>query len=254
MDAEEIVEIVEDVERIKPALIVAGVAGALMGLGTGFFIGWRVANAKLQAKYDARLEEEIHEAKAFYARLNKVNMETPEKAVQQLRPELVDAAEALLEYQGTPQDDPEPPTPATIVEVEVNNVFDTKVTDTWDQEAEEELRKANPGKPYIISEGEYAESEGFAQSTLTYYAGDETLADERDQHIPNIDQTVGLENLRRFGHGTGDARTVFIRNERLRLDFEVLLSDGKYAHEVLGLQHSDGYDARRRPVLRMRNE
>ena len=253
MDAEEIVEIVEDVERFKPALIVAGVAGACIGLGTGFFIGWRVANAKLQAKYDARLEEEIHEAKAFYARLNKVDMETPEKAVQQLRPELANAAEALSTYQGNiPEEVPDEPD--VRIEVEVNNVFDTKVTDTWDQEAEEELRKANPGKPYIISEGEYAESEGFSQSTLTYYAGDETLADERDQHIPNIDQTVGLENLRRFGHGTGDARTVFIRNERLRLDFEVLLSDGKYAHEVLGLQHSDGYDARRRPVLRMRNE
>jgi len=250
MDAEEVLEVVEDVEAAKNYVVLGAVVGFGLGVAVGVFAGYKIANAKLQAKYDVMLENEIAEAKAFYARVNKADFPTPESAVQVLRPEVADAAEALSNYQGNIPEQPEEPD--VVVEVEVNNVFDTKITDTWDQEEEEKTR--TPDKPYIIHENEYMEENGFAQQTLTYYAGDKTLADERDEHIPDVDRTVGLENLLHFGHGTGDARTVFIRNERLKLDFEVVLSDGKFAHEVLGLQHSDGYDARRRPVRRMRNE
>lgn len=261
MDTEEIVEVVEEVAEAKSFVVLGGVVGFGLGVAVGVLGGYYIANRRLQVKYDEQLEREIVEAKSFYARLNKYS--TPEEAVQALRPEVAEAAEALSRYQGTlPDVEVSEPADGTLivgenVTVEVNNVFDTKVTDTWDQEAEEEIRsQLAPGTPFIISEAEYQETEGFAQSTLTYYAGDKTLADERDQHIPDVDKTVGLDNLLRFGHGTGDARTVFVRNERLRVDFEVLLSDGKYAHEVLGLQHSDGADRAdgRRVVRRMRNE
>lgn len=238
MSAEEVVEEVVDFvkegtfqltkkQHYAQLMVVGAFAGATCAVG-----GYLVAKKQLKTKYEKLVAKEIADAKAFYSLLHKKSdLSTPEKAVSTLMPgsEVEKAADALLTYQG--KDDEEP--------TEINkNVFDERSVDDFDYD--EEMKKRSPERPYIISQEEFLQAEpGFDQTTITYYEGDGALADERDQEIPFIDPIIGEGNLQ-FGHGSGDSRIVYIRNERLSADYEVVKSDGKYAHEVLGLEHGDG--------------
>lgn len=132
----------------------------------------------------------------------------------------------------------------THVEEVAKNVFAHQATiDGWDQEREEASR--TPERPYVISHDEYMEnSYEHEQNSLTYYAGDDILADEREQHIDEVESLVGVDNLKLFGHGSRDTNIVYVRNERVETDFEVTLNQGTYAEEVLGFQHSDLPSAR----------
>lgn len=110
----------------------------------------------------------------------------------------------------------------------------------WDQQAEESMRSKNPLAPYVISQDEYFENTpGFEQTTLTYHAKDDTLADEKSQPIEDH-TAVGDDNLNRFGHGSRDPKIVHVRNESLSLDFEIVRSEGSFAEDVFGFTPTDG--------------
>lgn len=215
--------------------------------GAGGAIAWTVSKRHYQAKYEQLAAAEIAEAKAFYAQLHKKDQyATPGEAVQALGAGGIEAAEALERYQGKRSD----PDPADIVvkeetEVqvtEIRNVFeDSQSKDEWDQAAEEEMRATlDADDAYVISQDEYMVGElDYPQQTLTYFAEDDVLVDEKEQPINLIDPVVGEENLTKFGHGSGDNRVVYIRNDKLSMDFEVVKNERSYTKEVLGLQHSD---------------
>jgi len=95
----------------------------------------------------------------------------------------------------------------------------------------------SPDFPYVITEGEFRlERQEYEKDSLTYYAGDDTLAEEDGTYIPDKNGTAGNQNLRDcFGMGSGDERLLYIRNDRVMTDFEITLNDGKYNKEVLGL-------------------
>jgi len=239
------------------------VFGAFAG-GIGGVAAYYIGNKYLKAKYEQIAEKEIAEAKEFYSMLNKKEeFSTPKKAAASLNKSnnpsditVKDAASALQNYQGAEdaeeiaedyeeneedeEDDDEEDEEDEEDEGSVN-VFIEDADNKDDFDIEEEMRSRTPEHPYVINEMEFLQAEPeFSQTSITYYEGDGTLADERDQEIPFVEPVVGQENLQRFGHGSGDSRVVYIRNERLSSDFEVVKSDGKYAHEVLGLKHSGG--------------
>ncbi len=222
-------------------VIVYGLVGAIIG-GT---VGYLVTKRFMKAKYEQIVEEEIANAKEFYRALNKKeDFRTPAKAAEKLHPDslvvVTEAADAIRSYQGEDGDD-EDDYEEEVEEVGEVEVFleDHPEDDDWD--IEEEMKTRTPDAPYIISSEEFMLNEPEnSQTTLTYYLGDGTLADEREQEIPFVEPVVGEENLYHFGRGSGDDNLVYIRNERLGADYEVVKSDGKYAYEVLGFQHSDG--------------
>lgn len=215
------------------------VLGALAG-SVGAVLGHVITKRQLQTKYEKLVAKEIADAKAFYSILHKKgdDVSTPERAIKNLHnPQVGEAADALLTYQGKGDAEPMEITEETVTEVINTNVFEG-AHDNFDYD--EELKNRTSDRPYIISQEEFLQNEpDFSQTTITYYEGDGALADENDKEIPFIDPIIGQNNLR-FGHGSGDARVVYVRNERLSSDYEVLKSDGKYSHEVLGLEHSDG--------------
>lgn len=224
----------------KGYLAGAAFIGGLAIVGVGY-AAYQMGVKRTQTKYEEILEKEVAEAKAFYSALHKKDdFATPEKTALALHgSELEEAAEALLRYQGEDEaDDPEEEE-GTMVAENVNVFLQNSVDDDFD--FDQEMANRSPERPYIIHEQEFMEADPeFEKLSITYYAGDDTLADDGDEEIPLVDETVGEDNLQRFGHGSGDSRIVYIRNERLSTDFEVLKSDGKYAHEVLGLEHADG--------------
>lgn len=202
-------------------------ATAVLSLAAGAVSGYFFAKHQLQAKFDEQLKEEIEFTKKFYAKLHKTDeFETPEKAAAALIPQ--EAVDALIQYQGKTNYH----NIGKDGEEVVRNIF----SETSSTEIEREIANRTEEAPYIISVKEYSENElGHEQSTLTYYEGDGVLADEKDEHIPNIDEAVGDNNIPRFGHRSDDPNTLFVRNCSLEMDFEIIRNQGKYKELVLGM-------------------
>lgn len=79
---------------------------------------------------------------------------------------------------------------------------------------------ASGGDPYVITPEEFGEMDGYETKSLTYYAC-KTLEDENYEIITNIDELIGKESLTHFGEYEDDC--VHVRNDRLRIDFEILM-------------------------------
>jgi hypothetical protein len=119
-----------------------------------------------------------------------------------------------------------------------DTIFKDNSDGDWNMEAEMDGRSA--AHPYIIHHDEFynAENEGFdcTQTTLTYYKGDDILCDEQD--VP-IYEYLKLTGELKFGHGSKDPSVVYIRNEALGAEYEVLLDHGYFQTEILGQQLED---------------
>ena len=81
-------------------------------------------------------------------------------------------------------------------------------------------------EPYVISPYDFGELDDYSQVELTYYA-DGTLEDEDYNIVTDADELIGRDSLYTFGEYEDDA--VFVRNERLRADFQILKDYRTYA-------------------------
>lgn len=87
----------------------------------------------------------------------------------------------------------------------------------------------SPDRPYVIKPEDFGEFYDYEKVSLTYYA-DHVLADSNDDRVDDVDATVGSEALGSFGDYEDDS--VFVRNDRLKCDYEILLDEETYS-EVL---------------------
>ncbi len=124
-------------------------------------------------------------------------------------------------------------------------VLDRNIFDNAQSDGGEEMPADDEDQnlPYVISDVDFMQNELEHNSvTLTYYEGDRTLVDERDEPIEDLDGTIGAHILMRFGERSNDKNVVYIRNKKLDLDIELIRSKGSYATEVLGL--GEGHEIR----------
>lgn len=262
---ETVAEVAEQVA--EEALEVAEVSRSLSGrdLSIGLFFGgaigagatFLILRKKLETKYNQLAEEEINEMREhFRARL----------VAKENKPDLgTVVAEKIVEDEGyaTPNS-PTPPKPTLVATpeaeeeptvrepvdeqeaAELKNVFesDKDADEGWDYEHETNMR--TPDKPYVIHYDERSET-NYSEATFVYYAGDDVLCDARDNVVEDKDKIVGEENLTKFGHGSNDKNVVYVRNDVLAADFEIVRHEGDYAEVVHGfVKHSDER-RRRRP-------
>jgi hypothetical protein len=82
--------------------------------------------------------------------------------------------------------------------------------------------------PYVISPDEFGTLEEYERISLKYYS-DGILTDEDDDIMKNYDDTVGNHFDEHFGEYEDDS--VFIRNDRLKCDFEILKNLRPYYKE-----------------------
>lgn len=239
------------------AVIILGVSVA----GAGY-VGWKLAHRHYAKQFEQELSQQIESARDFYARMNKAGeyataegaasaliAEVPTDEVEVLQ--VKDAAEALKSYQGR-VDYTKPEKAAQVEEDEPvvvkSNVFVNGAPldpDAFDYD--EELAKRSEDVPYVISFEEYMQNaSNYPQTTFTYFEGDDILTDERDEIIQDVEHTVGSDNLAKFGHGSKDPNVVYIRNEKIEIDFEVTRSEGKYGEEVAGFEGSGSNNVARR--------
>lgn len=203
---------------------------AAVGGVTGYF----VAKKQLSTIFETRLAEEIEATKKHYSVLYKKGPYSDiESARKELQGEVVpnveesarlqEAVEALRNYSGGQ--------PLKVDYAKTVRVFqETPVEEI----TEDLIRNRTEEAPYIIGKEEFLNGEKeFVQVTLTYFVGDKVLIDEQQRVMDDVDETVGEDNLNRFGQGSKDPNVVYVRNDALELEFEILRSEGKYSEEVL---------------------
>lgn len=213
-------------------LVSAAFGGLIMGVG----IGYKVAEKRLTDRFEVRLERETADMKVFYTSVGKKKYQTPGDAVADLIP-------------GTNGIDPEDDDPREaaqkvayhkIVQGVYNSSGNVDENTVVEGETVRVVRNVfeearDTSRPYIVSQEEFMANDGeFDQSTLTYYVLDKVLTDVRDDIVDDVSNTVGDEFQENFGAGSSDDNVVHIRNERLRMDFEITKSEGSFAQEVLG--------------------
>lgn len=107
-----------------------------------------------------------------------------------------------------------------------------------DDDPDQEPFTGNPNdddpEPYIITEAEFSmDMPEYSKISLTYYAGDDVVCDEQERVVEDVESTIASRNLSTF---PADTMTVYIRNNRIKADFEVTLDNAKYSEAVMGLE------------------
>lgn len=205
------------------------VGASLAGAAAGYFF----AREKLGREFDERLESELAAMEKHYRKAEKRGeFSSPESALEAIRPDLVPAAKALTKYQGRFDE-----TKAEVTEVATTkNIFTSEKVDVdWELEKRNRTEEA----PYVLTADEYMQGElTYQQVTLTYFAGDDVLVDERDDVVEgdDADMLVGLNNLKKFGLQSEDPNVVYVRNHVKEIDIEINQHGGKYSVVVLGLE------------------
>lgn len=89
-----------------------------------------------------------------------------------------------------------------------------------------EDKKEDEKAPYVISPDEFGENDDYDRISLTYYS-DHVLTYENDDILEDVESSVGFESLSHFGEYEDDS--VFVRNDRLKVDYEILLDQRRYS-------------------------
>lgn len=245
---EETIEIVETVERIprlrlngttkKQQILILGVTAGVSAVVTGAIV-WKVVQKRETLRYEAILEQELAETRAFYQGLQKPDLKELGAKLQEGMLDsnsLTKAVEAIKQYDKVGSEEAPP---KEVPESVTTNIFvegQPMVADDFDYDAELPLRSVDT--PYVISHDEFMQGEKeYVQSSLRWFDGDDILTDDKNVPIDEVDMVVG-ECVHKFGHGSKDPRIVYVRNERMEVDFEVVKDDGTYA-EYVGFKHSD---------------
>lgn len=92
-------------------------------------------------------------------------------------------------------------------------------------EKEEDEEVDDMDRPHIIEPDEFGECD-YEEVSLTHYA-DGVLTDEQDNPIEDVDGIVGEDYAEHFGEYEDDS--VFVRNDRLQTDFEILADQRNFS-------------------------
>lgn len=242
------------------------------GVGTYFVIKSRLKTkyetmadeeiASIKAHYRGVADEEIEKAKETYAF---VTTDDPKEATR-IYLKRLDEVQALanygdqveeLGYGDSPLEDR-----VVIDNSGTNNIVNkhdeelaelrrkltepSDISESDDEEAIVEMHEnlkdeaEKPMTPYVIPVDEFFQDEqDHEKLTITYYEKDDTLVDERNQPIPDVEGTIGGQSLERFGDMSKDANIVYVRNYRLECDFEVVLDKASYTETILGIKDDE---------------
>ena len=112
------------------------------------------------------------------------------------------------------------------IKEEVKSEYAAKVKE-YGYSPDDEEDDEDMDKPYVISPNEYDEL-GYKTVSLEYFE-DGVLLNEQGKIIKNADDLIGIDPSEHFGEYEEDS--VFVRNDRLRTDYEILKREGLYSEE-----------------------
>ena len=185
--------------------------GFIIGAASGATVAWYL----LKDKYETLAQEEIDSVKEVFARRE-----------QEMKDETVkrNVAEGIKDSDRTKPD----------LKEYAEQLKKNRYTRYSDLSADDEGVSDKQTKPYVIPPEQFGDDENYDQISLTYYA-DGVLADENDEVIDDVEETVGIESLNHFGEYEDDS--VFVRNDTRKCDYEILLDQGTYSEVAEEMPH-----------------
>ena len=197
-------------DTLNKAIIFA--AGAAIGSA----VTWKL----VKNKYEQIAQEEIDSVKeAFFRREqelitpdNDESMSHAEEVVEEFETGLKNTKPPLKEYAET--------------------LRKQGYVDYTDYEKEEDVDMM---KPVVIAPEEFGEDETYDTISLTYFA-DNYLTDDRNLLV-DVEKTVGKESLTHFGEFEDDS--VFVRNDELKVYYEILLDERSYVDLINERPHPE---------------
>lgn len=201
---------------------------AVAGAGAGALVAWAVT-ADI---YEKRLKEKQTHIVNVYNKYDGFNEPSVEvEVIDPNQTELIIPIEDTEDEEPNDEDpeDEEPVFEETVIETRSNlqRLIEqyTEDPDSRSEFVEVATQHEGPSPPYTITKGEYAYGEErayYAKITLTYFPDDKVILDDMDEPMDNISGDIGWRNLTKFGDESEDPSVVFIRNDRLETDFEVV--------------------------------
>lgn len=194
-----------------------GVLIFVLGAAAGSLATWKL----IEKKYKDIAQEEIDSVKDTFSKMMK--NEYPDKLEDYPDFEEFDDSDDSddVEEEPKPEQKIDRNNKPDIVEY-AKILSETGYTNYAERQDKKEKKGVEPvedERPYVISPDEFGEKDGYENVTLTYYA-DGVLTDYFDNVISNIDEVVGFDSLDHFGEYEDDA--VFVRNEKMETDYEIL--------------------------------
>ncbi len=169
------------------------------GAAVGSAVTWKFLNDK----YAARAEKEIEEVREYYESKYMSEEERSYATWAENNPEA--AEEEKAEYANL-----------------VTNY-------SGEKGGSESMEIGTP--PYVITPEEFDTDDEYETMSLVYYT-DGVLADDDNHVIEDVKNTVGEDFANHFGEYEDDS--VFIRNERLKTDYEILMDYREYSDVASG--------------------
>ncbi len=172
------------------------------GAATGAAVAWKVTKTKCEKI----AQEEIESVKKTYG-------------------DIVDAINNIPESYNMTREEfdefMEPDTPSEEEKTEYRNIVK--------EYAEGGETSMDVGtKPYMITYDEFGDIDEYDTCTLTYYA-DGVLVDNWGSVIEDISNTVGDDFDNHFDEDEDEPDTVYVRNKRLKTDYEINRDVSAYA-------------------------
>lgn len=254
----------------KQLLINGGilVAGAGLGFGAGYFVFKKkyaaIADAEIASVRDSYAKAAKNAAKADPKDFNviitpnvvKPAVQSDEERVEQIIHRSNYTSEGVVEAESFRAVYGRVPTTEELEELsgpETNDstpyIFEGNIFDSPEPDPEtlgegvDEVPPRSPDRPYVIKLDEwYLNETNYDQITLTWWADDDVLADDSQHPILDIESAVGATNLHRFGFLSMDPDIVYVRNEKLKVDYEITKDERNFAEVVHGVRSDEEQD------------
>jgi hypothetical protein len=186
------------------------VAGAAIGSA----ITWKI----VKTKYEQIAKEEIESVKEVFSKKYKTLSQSIEDTVPGLK-EFSNDLKEVSEQPNRMSASMKPDIHEYTAMLKGKGYLENDIDEVKDME-----------KPYVIEPDEFGEMDGYDVISLTYYS-DKVLTDELDELVEDVDNVVGYDSLNHFGEYEDDS--VFVRNDRLKADYEILLDTRSYYTDVI---------------------
>lgn len=225
------------------------VTTGVVSLGIGGVLGYILAEKRVSEKYAKQADEEVAKIRDRYRenyRDLKDKVSDTRREMQETKDYLADTAEKVREKYDVENvyEEEDIPTHAKVRYDKI--VVDEKYFEVEGEEEEEEdeeftmndenpsleIPKVDPNRsePFLISDEDFWVNErDHSQSTLVYHINDDVLVDETAQVIHDEGDIVG-DTLSVFD-ANRTLTAVYVRNNRLRADIEVVIDHDPYEGE-----------------------
>lgn len=193
-----------------------------LGLITGLGIG-AVALVAVRNRDRIKHEEEIESVKNAYRKAFSVT--TDEEIKQTIGPkkaEELKEANKRIDYNKYAK---------LVRDIDVNDITKIVTGNQYEEmpieapieemeEEEDHPPEGGPQAPFVITPEEFAAEPEYAKEDLDYYIVSDTLVDEHDVEVDDIERLIGYDNLRHMGEI--EPGCLWVRNPNVMTDYQIV--------------------------------